>query len=49
MKKSEVYNCAMIAVINSVFPAEMKLEVIEVLMNDKSVAEWSEKKEEDAE
>ena len=46
MKKSELYNCAMIAVLDSVFPADMKLEIIKALMEDESLALWREKGEE---
>jgi len=48
MKKSEKYQVAMIAVIanNSINAAE-KLEIIETLMADKSIAEWSENQEEE--
>lgn len=46
MKKSERYKRAMIAVINSaVIPAEMKVEVLETLVEDKKMAEWNEQKE----
>lgn len=43
MKKSERYQYAMVAVVNSTsLDAEVKLEVLETLMQDKSVAEWTE-------
>ena len=46
MKKSEKYHMAMLAVVNSVsLNAEDKLEVIEMLMTEKSVAEYCEKGE----
>lgn len=46
MKKSELYQIAMIAVVNSNFlNAGEKLEVLERLMEDKTMAGWSEKKE----
>ena len=48
MKKSERYQVAMIAVLsnNAIMPTD-KLEIIETLMADKNVAEWSEKQEEE--
>lgn len=46
MKKSNLYQLAMIAVVDSDLHASVKLEVLEVLMEDKRVAEWSEKREE---
>lgn len=49
MKKSERYQCAMVAVVNSTsLDAEVKLEVLETLMDAKSVAEWMENKGEEA-
>lgn len=46
MKKSDIYQLAMLAVVDSEdIEAHDKLEVVEVLMNDKRVAEWSEKQE----
>lgn len=48
MKKSERYQVAMIAVLtNNSIMANDKLEIIETLMGDKSLAEWSEKAEEE--
>lgn len=48
MKKSELYSMAMCCVIdNSRLDAGTKLEIIEVLMHEKSLAEWSEEKEEE--
>lgn len=49
MKKSEKYRIAMLAVINDNFnaEAETKLEVIEMLMHEKTVAEMLEKTEEE--
>ena len=46
MKKSYIYQLAMLAVLATerIEPVD-KLEVVEVLMNDKRVAEWSEKQE----
>lgn len=47
MKKSERYQIAMIAVVtNNNINAADKLEIIETLMDNKSVAEWNESKEE---
>lgn len=48
MKKSVLYQLAMLAVVDSKLDSELKLDVLEVLMNDKSTAEWSEKREEEA-
>lgn len=47
MKKSEMYQVAMIAVLtnNSIMPTD-KLEIIELLLANKSLAEWGEKEEE---
>ena len=48
MKKSEMYYAAMICVVNNhTLSAADKLEIIERLMADKQLAEWSEKNEED--
>ena len=50
MKKSERYYMAMLAVINSNhILSDEKLEIIETLMDDKGLAEWSEKAEEEKE
>ena len=46
MKKTEIYNIAMDAVLDSSFSNEVKLEVIEVLMTDRTVAKYAEKAEE---
>ena len=42
MKKSERYHYAMIAVLNSEFSDEVKIEVLETLMEDRGVAIFSE-------
>ena len=48
MKKSQKYYAAMICVVNShSLSAAEKLEIIEQLTQDKTVAEFVEKKEED--
>ena len=48
MKKSELYKLAMLSVMNdNSLDPEDKLEVVELLMNDKRVSEWSEKQEEE--
>ena len=48
MKKSEIYSMAMCCVIsNHTLSVEEKLKVIEQLMKDKQLAEWTEKHEED--
>ena len=48
MKKSELYHLAMRSVINDpMHSADTKLKIIEQLMADKSLAVFSEKKEED--
>lgn len=49
MKKSELYQTAMIAVVDSNLTADVKLEVLALLIDNKRVAEWSEKKEENIE
>ena len=47
MKKSEMYTLALVAVItNHEMTVREKLAVIERLMDDRSLAEWSEKQEE---
>lgn len=47
MKKSIRYQLAMMAVlVCNEIEAQDKLEIIETLMGDKSLAEWSEKQEE---
>ena len=48
MKKSNLYQLAMCAVIDSKLDSELKLEILELLMDDKRTAEWSEKREEEA-
>lgn len=46
MKKSEMYQAAMVAVVNSLkLEADVKLEVLEQLMNDKATAVWCESRE----
>ena len=45
MKKSERYYKAMMAVINSTINAADKLEILETLMEDRRVAEYTEKQE----
>lgn len=47
MKKSEIYNLAMIAVVDSDLRATEKLKVVESLMADRNVAEYVEKAEEE--
>ena len=47
MKKSEIYVVAMRCVIESELRSDTILEVIERLMADKQLAEWSEKKNEE--
>ena len=48
MKKSDIYRYAMIAVVDHAgFHASTKIEIIEMLMGDKSMAEWVEKNEEE--
>jgi hypothetical protein len=42
MRKSRAYDLAMIAVVNSDFTAEMKVDVLSVLAKDKELAECSE-------
>lgn len=47
MKKSEKYQLAMVAVIESqLLDSKSKLEIIETLIGDRTVAEYSEKVEE---
>lgn len=46
MKKSETYYKAMLAVVTSTMNAPDKLEILEVLMEDRRVAEFTEKREE---
>lgn len=45
MKKSEKYKYAMVAVVDSDMGATVKLEILEQLMEDKKIVEWSESKE----
>ena len=45
MKKSQMYNLAMIAVMNCGLDDEEKLEVLELLMDNKSVALYTERQE----
>ena len=47
MKKSEKCELAMLAMVDSNFTACAKLEVIEMLMHEKTVAEMLEKTEEE--
>ena len=48
MKKSEIYTVAMCSVIEDRnLSAAHKLEIIEKLMSDKQLAEWTEKKDEE--
>lgn len=47
MKKSEIYQFAMLAVLNSEYCNVAKLEIIEELMDKKSLAELLEKREEE--
>ena len=46
MKKSERYNLAMLAVVDSMLTASTKLEIIETLMADRTVAEYCEQEDE---
>lgn len=49
MKKSEIYSNAMCCVLEDRnVPTIQKLEIIERLMQDKQLAEWSEKHKEEA-
>ena len=46
MKKSAIYTLAMLAVLrDEQTPSTVKLDVIETLLADRSVARWSEKQE----
>jgi hypothetical protein len=46
MKKSEIYNMAMLVIVDSTeLSGEYKLEILDVLMSDKSQAEWCENRE----
>lgn len=47
MKKSEIYHIAMDAVLDSGYTNDIKLEVLAELIDRKSVAEFTEKQEED--
>ena len=47
MKKSELYNIAMDAVLDSGYSNEIKLEVLAELIDRKGVAEYSERVEEE--
>ena len=47
MKKSEKLNIAMLAVVDSGYHASVKLEVIEALLAERTVAEFCEKTEEE--
>lgn len=46
MKKSEIYQFAMLAVLNSEYCNVSKLEIIAELMERKSLAEFTERQEE---
>ena len=46
MKKSEAYYKAMMAIAASTMNVAEKLEILEVLMDDRRVAEFTEKREE---
>lgn len=46
MKKSEMYKLAIIAVMKSEMGDDEKLDVIDLLINDKCTAEFMEKREE---
>lgn len=45
MKKSEHLYHAMLAVLDSAFSAGVRLEVLELLMDERKMALWSEKRE----
>lgn len=47
MKKSEKYNLAMMAVVDTHMTAQAKLEIIEMLLADRTIAEYCEKAEEE--
>lgn len=49
MKKSEQYYYAMLAVLNSEFKDDVKLEVLEQLIDDRKTALFVEKREEEQE
>ena len=42
MKKSEIYKIAAMCVMDSAYEAEDRLEILKVLLDDKSTAEWVE-------
>lgn len=46
MKKSEIYQLAMEAMLDTDCRNDIKIEILEVLMKDKEMALWSEKNEE---
>ena len=48
MKKSVIYNLAMDAVLDSEYKNEIKLEILEELIEKRSLALYTEKQEEDA-
>lgn len=49
MKKSEIYQAAMLSVIDDDrLDATSRLEIIAVLLNDKGIAEYSERKDAEA-
>lgn len=45
MKKSEIYVMAMKAVLRTDFREDVKIEILEVLMENKGTAEFTEKRE----
>ena len=45
MKRSEIYHYVMVAVVNSGMSVEVKLKVLKQLMDDESLAEYTERKE----
>lgn len=47
MKKSELYQAALIAVMESNMEVNKKLEVIDLLLDNRSSAIWGEKREEE--
>lgn len=48
MKKSEIYDMAMLAVVDCNFNAFDKLTIIEELLDKKSLAKWEEKRKAEA-
>ena len=45
MLKSQIYQTAMVAVIESKFDPYIKIDVLRELMQDEKVAKWSEERE----